>query len=79
MTFSANEREQLLALKGVGETVVQRLESIGINTFERLSQANAAEVTLAIAKMMGSTCWHNSSQARAAVQAMIDCSRKVLP
>ena len=47
--FSADERAQMLALKGVGTTVIDRLEQI----------------------LMGSTCWHNSPQARAAISGII--------
>ncbi|WP_205895197.1 hypothetical protein [Metapseudomonas otitidis] len=34
---------------------------------------------LQIARMMGSTCWHNSPQARAAIQAIIDFARTQSP
>lgn len=33
MAFTKEEKQSLLALKGVGETVIKRLEQIGIDSF----------------------------------------------
>ncbi|GAC1030243.1 hypothetical protein thsps21_10700 [Pseudomonas sp. No.21] len=74
--FSPNTRARLVALKGVGPTVVNRLEQIGFRTLEQLAGCEAADLTRQIAQMMGSTCWHNSPQARAAIQAIIDFARQ---
>lgn len=74
--FSPNTRAQLVALKGVGPTVVDRLEQIGFRTLEQLAGCEAADLTRQISQMMGSTCWHNSPQARAAIQAIIDFARQ---
>lgn len=38
MHFSQQEREQLLLLKYVGTTVIERLEQIGIHSFEQLAK-----------------------------------------
>ncbi len=69
--FSAAEKEQMLALKGVGATVIGRLEQIGFNALEQLANEDPAGVTLRIAQMMGSTCWQNSPQARQAIGVII--------
>lgn len=71
MGFPAAEKEKLLALKGVGETVIARLEQIGFSSLSQLVEADSAFVTKQVSQMMGSTCWHNSPQARNAIKAII--------
>lgn len=73
--FSSGEKEAMLTLKGVGATVISRLEQIGFSSLSQLADSDAGDVTQQIAKMMGSTCWHNSPQARASAQAIIDLAR----
>ena len=75
MRFSDRERAVLLAVKGVGPKVVERLEEQGLGAFERLAQADPAVVCAGAAASVGSTCWKNSPQARKAVQAAIDAAR----
>ena len=62
----------MLSLKGVGATVIARLEQIGFSSLSQLADEEAGFVTKQIAQMMGSTCWHNSPQARASIQAIVD-------
>jgi hypothetical protein len=76
MQFSELEQQAMLQLKGVGTTVISRLEQIGFYTLADLKHQDAAEVTKQIAEMMGSTCWHNSPQARASIQAIIDLANQ---
>lgn len=71
MGFPVAEKEKLLALKGVGETVITRLEQIGFSSLSQLVEADSAFVTKQVSQMMGSTCWHNSPQARNAIKAII--------
>jgi len=71
MGFRADEKEKMLGLKGVGETVVARLEQIGFSSMSQLAEEDPAVVTKQISRMMSSTCWHNSPQARNAIQAII--------
>ncbi|WP_145567139.1 helix-hairpin-helix domain-containing protein [Yersinia aleksiciae] len=75
MTFTANERGLLLAVKGVGPTVVSRLEQLGFTSLTQLSQADMREIVSSAAAMVGSTCWKNSPQARSAIQAAIDMAK----
>lgn len=75
MTFTEHERQILLATKGVGPKVIQRLEELGVGGFARLAQADTAVVCAGAAASVGSTCWKNSPQARKAVQAAIDAAR----
>ncbi|HEV7269628.1 helix-hairpin-helix domain-containing protein [Pseudoxanthomonas sp.] len=73
--FSADERDALLALKGVGPTVVQRLEQMGIASLRQLAAAEPSEIVAGAAGLTGSTCWKNSPQARAAIQSAVDFAR----
>jgi hypothetical protein len=77
MQFSESEQQAMLQLKGVRATVISRLEQIGFYSLADLKHQDAAEVTKQIAEMMGSTCWHNSPQARASIQAIIDLANQV--
>ena len=73
--FSAGERNALLAVKGVGPTVVQRLEQMGIASLRQLAVAEPSEIVASAAGLTGSTCWKNSPQARAAIQSAVDFAR----
>lgn len=46
--FPAAEREKMLTIKGVGKTVISRLEQIGFTSFAQLSEANPSDVTYQI-------------------------------
>ncbi|MDR2875989.1 MAG: hypothetical protein LBV44_08705 [Methylobacillus sp.] len=76
MPFSASEREILLAVKGVGATVIARLEQLGFSSLKQLAAADANAITQGAAALTGSTCWKNSPQARAAIQAAIAAARR---
>ncbi|MFK8331762.1 helix-hairpin-helix domain-containing protein [Pseudomonas sp. BJa5] len=78
MEFSAEEKQRLLSVKGVGPTVVQRLEQLGIFTLDQLSRADALDVVTQASALVGSSCWKNSPQARAAIQAAIAKAREVV-
>ena len=61
----------MLNVKGVGPTVIARLEQMGFESLAHLGKANALDVVSKASSMLGSTCWKNSPQARAAIQAAI--------
>jgi hypothetical protein len=44
MPFTPTERTHLLAVKGVGPTVVGRLEQMGFVSLQHLSKANALDI-----------------------------------
>jgi len=44
MSFSPEERAALLKVKGVGPTVVGRLEQLGITSLSQLASADALEI-----------------------------------
>ncbi|WP_025804422.1 Pathogenicity locus [Pseudomonas chlororaphis] len=71
MPFPLEERQALLKVKGVGETVVARLEQLGIDSLARLARADALDIVTQASALVGSNCWKNSPQARAAIQAAI--------
>ena len=73
--FPPEQREALLAVRGVGPTVVQRLEQMGIASLRQLAAAEPSEIVTSAAGLTASTCWKNSPQARAAIQAAVDLAR----
>jgi nucleotidyltransferase/DNA polymerase involved in DNA repair len=77
MPFSAVEKQKMLKLKGVGATVISRLEQMGYSSLAELRDQDAAKITKQISERMGSTCWHNSPQARTAIQSIIDLANLV--
>ena len=74
--FSAGERERLLAVKGVGLTVVARLEEIGIASLADLAEQSAEDICGRVSLLTGSTCWRNSPQSRAAIEGAIIEARR---
>ncbi|MBP6562090.1 MAG: recombinase RecA [Neisseriaceae bacterium] len=75
MPFTDTDKAALLALKGVGPTVIQRLEEMGFHDLAGLSQANVADITQMAANITGSSCWRNSPQAKAAIAAVLDYAK----
>ena len=75
MSFSLEERTALLALKGVGPTVITRLEQMGIDSLAELGQASVSDILAQASAALGSTCWKNSPQARAASTAAVELAR----
>jgi predicted flap endonuclease-1-like 5' DNA nuclease len=69
--FLPAERATLLAVKGVGPTVVARLEQMGFSSLVQLAEADARDILAQGASLTGSSCWKNSPQAQAAVAAAI--------
>ena len=76
MPFSPTERRTLLAVKGVGPTVIARLEQMGIESLAHLARANAADILARGAQLTGSSCWKNSPQARAAAASAIEAAQQ---
>jgi len=75
-TFSDAEKALLLAVKGVGPKVVERLEQLGINTLSQLATEDARRICEQTALSLGATCWKNSPQARNAIAAAIEAARQ---
>lgn len=77
MPFPPSERRALLAVKGIGPTVIARLEQMGIESLAHLAHANAADILARGAQLAGSSCWKNSPQARAAIHGAIAAARQL--
>ena len=76
MPFSPEERAALLALKGVGPTVITRLEQMGIESLAEIRKSNVSDILAQASAALGSTCWKNSPQARAAITAAVELAKR---
>lgn len=76
LRFNDEDRAVLLAVKGVGPTVVARLEQLGFESLHQLADAEPADIVAQASAMLGSTCWRNSPQARAAITGAIDAAKQ---
>jgi hypothetical protein len=75
MPFSPEERAILLAVKGVGPMVIQRIEDYGISDLKTLREQQADVLCAEISQRLGSTCWRNSPLARKALEGAIEAAR----
>ncbi len=75
MAFNEPERQVLLGVKGVGPTVVQRLEQMGVEDLAGLAVQDAGAICAAASAAVGSTCWKNSPQGRATIEGAIAAAR----
>ena len=71
MAFTEAQTQSLLAVKGIGETVLQRLQQMGLDDVAELAAADAGEILQQGAALTGSSCWKNSPQAKAAIEAAV--------
>ena len=74
--FSQEETQYLLAEKGIGKTVLQRLQQMGLDDVAKLAAADVDDMLQQGAALSGSTCWKNSPQARTAMQAAVDWAKR---
>ena len=70
-SFPPEERAILLTVKGVGPTVVGRLEEIGIASLADLATRDADDICTRVSLLLGASCWRNSPQSRAAIAGAI--------
>lgn len=77
MPFNDEERKAMLELKGVGATVIARLEQLGYCSLADIREAETADITQQVANMLGASCWRNSLQANAAIQAIIALAKRI--
>lgn len=78
MQFTPDERATLLAVKGVGPKVIERLEQMGFSNLGQLAEADANDILAQGASLSGSSCWKNSPQAKSAVQSAIGAALAVV-
>ena len=72
MPFTDKEIQALLAVKGIGKTILQRLQQMSLDE----AAADLDDVLELGAKLTGSTCWKNSPQAKAAIAAAIEWAKQ---
>lgn len=75
MQFSPVEKASLMSVKGVGPTVIKRFEEIGICCLADLAKYQVDEIADMVSSMLRTTCWKNSPQAKAAINAAIECAK----
>ncbi|EOD2820780.1 helix-hairpin-helix domain-containing protein [Providencia stuartii] len=78
MGFSDADKQCLLAVKGVGPTVISRLEQMGFSTLAQLSEASYEDILIAGAALTGSSCWKNSPQAKKAIEGAIAAAKQAI-
>ena len=79
MGFNAEETGALLALKGVGPTVVARLEQIGFVSLAQVAGSDPQAINKTVAQMLRASCWANSPLARNAIAAVVDLANARQP
>ncbi len=75
MVFTEAEAAVLLQVKGVGPTVIRRLEQIGISSLAQLQHCEVSTLAQTVADLLQSSCWKNSPQAKAALAGAIAAAR----
>ena len=76
MPFSESEIHSLLAQKGIGKTILQRLQQMGLDDTAKLAAAEVDDILQQGAALSGSTCWKNSPQAREAITAAVEWAKR---
>lgn len=71
MAFSESERQQLLELKFVGSKIVDRLEQMRLDSFDKLREVTSEEILNQGVLLTGSICWKNSPQAKTAINNIL--------
>ena len=57
MPFTDEEIQSLLAVKGIGKTILQRLQQMGLDDIATLAVADLDDILEQGAQLTGSTCW----------------------
>ena len=76
MAFTEAQTQSLLAVKGIGKTVLQRLRQMGLDDITKLAVADLDDILEQGAQLTGSTCWKNSPQAKATIAAVIEWAKQ---
>lgn len=71
MPLTDEQYQSLLAQKGIGKTVIERLTQMGFDDVHTLAHAKPADILTQGAILTGSSCWKNSPQAKAAISNAI--------
>ena len=76
MPLSEEEKRSLLSQKGIGATILKRLEEMGLDDVKILAATNPDFILQRGAEITGSTCWRNSPQARKAIETAVNWARE---
>ena len=76
MPFSEEEKRSLLSEKGIGATILKRLEEMGLDDVKILAATNPDFILQRGAEITGSTCWRNSPQARKAIETAVNWAKE---
>ena len=75
MPLSEEEKRSLLSEKGIGATILKRLEEMGLDNVKILATTNPDFILQRGAEITGSTCWQNSPQARQAIETAVNWAK----
>ena len=75
MPFSEEEKRSLLSQKGIGATILKRLEEMGLDDVKILAVTSPDFILQRGAEITGSTCWQNSPQARKAIEIAVNWAK----
>ncbi|MBN6077827.1 recombinase RecA [Aggregatibacter actinomycetemcomitans] len=78
MPFSESEKRALLSQKGIGATVLKRLEEMGLDDVKILAATSPDFILQRGAEITGSTCWRNSPQARKAIETAVNWAKSAI-
>lgn len=78
MAFTPLQEQSLLAQKGIGNTILKRLQEMGLDDIELLAKTNADFILARGSEITGSSCWRNSPQARKAIETAINWAQAQL-
>lgn len=76
MPLSELEKRSLLAEKGIGATILKRLEEMGLDDVKILAATNPDFILQRGAEITGSTCWRNSPQAQKAIETAVNWAKE---
>ena len=75
MPFSEEEKRSLLSQKGIGATILKRLEEMGLDDVKILAVTSPDFILQRGAEITGSTCWRNSPQSRKAIETAVNWAK----
>ena len=75
MPFSEDEKRSLLSQKGIGATILKRLEEMGLDDVKILAVTSPDFILQRGVEITGSTCWRNSPQARHAIETAVNWAK----
>lgn len=76
MGFPEQDKARLRAVKGIGETVIARLEMMGFSRLDELARADVDDILYRGSELTGSSCWRNSPQAIKAIIGAIEAAKQ---